>query len=396
MPACWIRPAPVEEPGAHGAHLRAQGLAGHQGQPVGSERLDVVVDEDQQSAAGAGRRGVVHGGEVERPGTGYDQPPPLPLQAAQEVQGLLLATVVVADQDLERGPVGAGSQAVEAGAEQVEPVAGRDDDAGEGRRIGDRVFDPHEPVRRDDEAGLGASDPVEVAAHDLAVPLPPSRPFRRASVGRPRAPDRQDLRKVADRVRAVPLGDAQGGLGRTDRTGLRVEGAAPKGQDGAEIVEGREPVGVEDRRQQRQSRTARPVLHQRVAVHGVEIGIGREGRGDPLGGAFDENAVADHPDVASRPVGGRRVAVETARRKGEPVIDPDECRALLAGAPPLAGQPRPEDVSGLPRPAHDLTRRLDQPAPGSPRGAEIQAAARARSGRHSRSSPNVVSDRAGW
>jgi hypothetical protein len=202
---------------------------------------------------------------------------------------------------------------------------------------------------------------------------------------------------MTDRARAEPLRDAERRLGGTDRFGLGIEGGMSVRQDRSEIVEGRQPVGIEDRRQQRQDRSAGPILHERVAVEGLNVRMGGERSFDAAGGTGDELAVADQAEGAAQVLGCGPKAVQEAWREREPVIDPDERCETLTGAQALARQPGRRDRGGGSRPAQKDAQRGGQPAPVSAGRSETQIAAGAGTLRpHSRSSPKVVSDRAGW
>lgn len=124
---------PVDKLRANGSDVRPQGVAGHGDEPIRPEGFDVVVEEHEQPATGPGRRGVVHGREVEGPWVRHHEPPPLPREGLQVRKGLRIPAAVVTDDEFQRGPCRPGAQRIEAGTQQVEPVAGRDDDADEGR-----------------------------------------------------------------------------------------------------------------------------------------------------------------------------------------------------------------------------------------------------------------------
>ncbi len=76
-----------------------------------------------------------------------------------------LAAAVVADQDLLGGPIGAGPQTLDAGTEQVEPIARRHDQADQRTRHRQGSLESDHAVRLNEGQGGALPRPVEVAPH---------------------------------------------------------------------------------------------------------------------------------------------------------------------------------------------------------------------------------------
>lgn len=100
----------IQQPGSHHADLRPLRQRHHLAQPVGMDRLNVVVQQRQHGAARQARRGIVHRRPVERAGEAQHAHARIRRQPGQQPRGGAPATVVVDDDQFDCGIVGAPQQ----------------------------------------------------------------------------------------------------------------------------------------------------------------------------------------------------------------------------------------------------------------------------------------------
>ncbi len=100
----------VEELGADGADIRAQGVPDHLAEPARLQHLDVVVQEQQDRAVAAAAPRFDRSEKLNGPGTGTTRNPGIARVPGEEGGGLRLAAVVVDDDQHLQRPVGGGGE----------------------------------------------------------------------------------------------------------------------------------------------------------------------------------------------------------------------------------------------------------------------------------------------